>query len=114
MSMRKILKHFASFILVPVTRWYLRKKRKYIHEGIIISVHPQVFHPGLFSSTRFLLEYLKDKMLANQSLLEVGSGTGLISVMAAKAHARVTALDLSRAAVENTTVNARSNNTEIR
>lgn len=111
--MRKILKNFASAFLVPLTKWYLQKERKYSYRGTNITILPGVFHPGFFSSTLFMLEYLEQQILANKKLLEIGSGTGLISIRAAKANAQVTASDLSTIAVKNTTINARSNSAGI-
>lgn len=107
--MRKIFKRVASFFLVPITRWYLRKERKFIYNGINVNVFPGVFHPGLFHSTKFILSYLEGKRLEGKSLLELGCGTGLISVFAAKAGANVTASDLSLKALENSKHNARMN-----
>jgi release factor glutamine methyltransferase len=104
--MRTILKRIISLFLVPATRWYLRRKRSYTYNGVDIVVLPGVFHPGLFYSTKFLLGFLKEQSLANTSLLELGCGSGLISVMSARAGAKVTAVDLSRAAVKNTQTNA--------
>ena len=111
--MRKILKSFASVILVPLTQWYLRKKRKYTFRGTTVTVLPGVFHPGIFHSTTFVLKYLEQQPLDNKKLLEIGSGTGLISIRAAKAKALVTATDLSLLAIENTAMNAKLNNAQI-
>ena len=108
-SMRKYFKRFVSIFLVPLTRWYLRKERKFSYNGITIHVHPGVFHPGFFHSTRFILTYLNDQRLEGKSLLELGCGSGLISIMAAKAGAIVTASDLSLKALENTKLNANLN-----
>lgn len=111
--MRKIIKNFASFFLIPLTQWYLRKERKYTYRGTGITVLPGVFHPGMFSSTIFILEYLERQNLSQKKLLEIGSGTGLISIRAAKAHAQVTASDLSLIAIKNTAINAKFNNVDI-
>ena len=113
MIMRRVFKRLASVFLVPLTRWYLRKKRKYTYQQTTVTVLPGVFHPGLFSSTGLLLGYIEEKIIPGETLLEIGSGTGLISVIASKKHARVTALDKSFAAIENTSLNAKKNNVEI-
>lgn len=113
MSMRRLLKKCASVILIPLTEWYLRKERKYTFRGTTVTVMPGVFHPGIFHSTLFILQYLDRQVLAKKSFLELGSGTGLISIMAAKAKAYVTATDLSLRAIENTRKNARLNYVEI-
>lgn len=107
--MRKIIKRFLSFFLVPLTRWYLRKERKYTYKGTTVTVLPGVFHPGLFYSTKFLIDFLLEQPIYNKSLLELGCGTGLISIIALKAGARVTASDLSLMAVKNVKRNAHYN-----
>lgn len=111
--MRKYVKRFAAFFLIPLVQWYLRKERRYTYKKITVSVSPGVFHPGFFYSTKFILSYLNRIHLANKTFLELGCGTGLISVVAAKAGAIVTASDLSRSAVENTKQNAIKNAVEI-
>lgn len=101
-----LLKRALSLFLVPATRWYLRKQRRYTYNGVNIVVLPGVFHPGLFYSTKFLLEFLSKESLANTSLLELGCGSGLISVVSARVGARVTAIDLSQVAIKNVQINA--------
>ena len=107
--MRRILKRVLSAFLVPATRWYLRKERTHIHKGIEVKVFPGVFHPGFFSSTHFLIKYLEQTDLTGTRLLELGSGTGLISVWACTRGASVVASDLSSRAVANTSHNVEMN-----
>ena len=112
--MRKIIKRFISFFLIPTTRWYLRKERKYTYHGTTVTVLPGVFHPGLFYSTKFLIDHLAKQELSNTSFLELGCGTGLISVIAAKAGASVTASDLNSKAIQNVELNAKQNQVVVR
>ncbi len=114
MMTRKIFKRAVSLFLIPATRWYLRKERSYRYEGIEIKVPPTVFHPGLFPSTRFILSYLKRQNLVSQSLLELGCGSGLISVWAAKQKAEVTSCDLNPVAVNACRANANHNKVEVK
>ena len=107
--MRKYFKRFVSLFLVPFTRWYLRKERKLVYNGITTHVFPGVFHPGFFHSTKFILSYLSYHPLNGKSLLELGCGSGLISITASKAGANVTASDISLKALENTKHNANIN-----
>ena len=72
-----------------------------------------VFHPGFFFSTRFLLEELKLHDLKSKALLELGCGSGLISVVVAKNGATVTAIDINPLAVSNAAENARLNEVQI-
>ncbi len=105
--MRKLIKQAASFFLIPLTRWYLRKERSYTYQSITVKVFPGVFHPGMFYSTKFLINFIRTQSIRNKSLLELGCGTGLISIISAKEGALVTASDLSTRAIENATANAK-------
>jgi release factor glutamine methyltransferase len=107
--MRKLIKRFASLFLIPLTQWYLKKERTFKYKNLTIRVLPGVFHPGLFYSTRFLLEYLSELALAGKTLLELGCGSGIISITASQAGAIVTSSDLSGRALENTALNASQN-----
>lgn len=111
--MRKLLKRFVSFFLVPLTRWYLRKERQYSYLGIAVNVLPGVFHPGLFYSSKFLADFLQKQSVQNKSLLELGCGTGLISILCARRGAHVTASDINPTAVENAKLNAENNNVSL-
>ncbi len=101
-------------IRVPFTRWYLRRDRRHTQSGITIVVQPGVFHPGLFPSTRMLINYLASRGMVGCRLLELGCGSGLIAIIAERAGAVVTASDVSPAAIENTKINAASNRSQIR
>jgi len=111
--MRKFFKKFISLILIPATQWYLRKERAYTYRNVTVKVFPGVFHPGLFYSTKFLIDYLITQPICNKSLLELGCGTGLISIICAREGAIVTASDLSQAALNNTTTNIKSNEVSV-
>lgn len=111
--MRKIFKQIISSFLIPLTRWYLRKERQYSYHGVRVSVFPGVFHPGLFYSTKFLIDYVLKQPLKDKSLLELGCGTGLLSIIATQNSAFVTASDLSQRAIENVTLNAKQNQVQI-
>lgn len=111
--MRKIFKRIISFFLIPLTRWYLRKERQYAYRDVRVTVFQGVFHPGLFYSTKFLIDYVLTQPLKDKSLLELGCGTGLLSIIATQNGAAVTATDLSYRAIENITFNAKKNRVAI-
>lgn len=72
----------------------------YNYGNIRLEIPPQVFHPGFFFSTRLLLRYISALSLEGQRFLELGAGSGLISIYAAKNRATVTATDINPVAVE--------------
>ena len=91
--MRKIVKKIAFPFL---HRWYQLKTKSisiYSRYGLKISVLPGVFHPGVFLSTNLIISYLKTRELDGKFFLELGAGSGLISLFAAKSGAKVTATD---------------------
>ena len=64
-------------------------------------------------STKIMLNYVEGLNLKQKTFLELGSGTGVISILAAKKDALVYASDISTTAVENTRFNASENEVEI-
>lgn len=81
--------------------WYLQKDRKFQYGFIKLEVTKGVFHPGLFHSTQFLLEYLQRFNLKGKTFLEPGCGTGLVSLYAYDKGANVIASDINPVAVKN-------------
>jgi release factor glutamine methyltransferase len=76
-------------------------------------VLPGIFHPHFTISTRLFLQYLEKQVLENKSFLELGCGTGIISILAAKNGAHVLASDINPLAIENVMQNATHNNVKI-
>jgi release factor glutamine methyltransferase len=111
--MNEIVKKIIGRPLRRAVQWYLQKPRTYRYREIIVNIPPGVFHPGLFFSTAFLLEFLETQHLTNKNVLELGSGSGLISVMTAKKGAMVTAVDISEPAVKATRENSLKNNAAV-
>ena len=112
--MRTILKHIVARTYKPLLEKYLSKTRTYQYKDIRLEVAPEVFHPGFFFSTHVLLKYLKKLPLQNQHFLELGCGSGLIAIYAAKKGATVTATDINKIALQFLARNSRFNNTALR
>jgi len=104
--LRKIFKKIFTRPLQIWAKFYLSRKRQYHYNEVTIEVFPEVFHPGLFLSTKSLLKFLSTQDIENQNFVEVGCGSGLISVVSAKRGAKVLALDINPKAVENAKQNA--------
>jgi release factor glutamine methyltransferase len=111
--MKKTIKRILFRILYPLSKIYLSKERIYTYEDITVKVLPGVFHPGLFFSTKILLKYLESIELNEITLLELGAGTGLISISAAKQNAKATATDINSTAIRNIKLNAEMNSVEL-
>ena len=103
---KRSVKGFFAFILVPLTRRYLKSDRTAYAGGLRLEVPAGVFHPTLFPSSRMLWTYLAKASLRDRSLLEIGCGSGVLSIKSALQGARVTAIDISPLAVNATRRNA--------
>ena len=100
-------------ILKKLAQVYTRKERKFSYNNISVKVLPGVFHPGLFFSSKVILNFVDTLNLKSKTFLELGAGTGIISILAAKKGATVFASDISNKAVENVKLNAVGNNVQI-
>ena len=90
-----------------------REKRKYEIQvlGKRFVVHPNVFSPKYYGETTFFARSLPVRR--NEELLEIGCGTGVISVVSIlKGAARVVATDVNRDAVKNAEENVRLHSME--
>jgi len=88
---------------------------KTIPEGdkTVLVIEPgKAFGTGLHESTRLCLRLLSEEDLEKKRVLDVGSGSGILSIYAAKRGASVTAVDVDPLAVEETLKNARLNGVE--
>jgi release factor glutamine methyltransferase len=93
----------------PVLKLYLKTAPMVKMNGFRLKVPRSVFHPGLYFSTGFLYRHLNGLGLKGRSFLEIGCGSGALSLLALSKGARVTAVDLNPGAVEVTLKNIRRN-----
>ena len=100
---------FYSFWLLR----YIRKERVYKHAGLRLAVPPGVFHPGVFFSTPVFISFLQKIDFQGKTVLDVGTGSGLLALFAARKGATVTALDINPLAVETARRNAVANGLAI-
>lgn len=111
--MKATIKNIVGRTYKPFLEKYLSKKRIYTYGNIRLEVPPEVFHPGFFTSTQFLLQYLKELELNGRNFLELGAGNGLISMYVAKQKVNVTATDINLVAIEYLQKNSKANNIEF-
>ena len=81
----------------------IKEKEFYEIGGIKFVIHPGVFSPKSFDSSEFLIKHLE--IPEESKVLELGCGTGIISIFAARKAGKVIATDISPKAVENTKEN---------
>jgi release factor glutamine methyltransferase len=114
---------------VTVTLWRLLLRLRFLltqrqrHDRLVLEedlpfpliVLPGVFNPALFRTSGFALEALAGGLIADDaSVLDLGTGSGVLAVAAARTAARVVAVDSNLEAVRCTRINALLNRVEDR
>ncbi len=98
--MRNLIKKIAHPFLKFLSFKFHSKPRKYSYKEISVLVHPEVFPPHFTISTKILLDYINELDLTNKSVLELGCGSGIISLFAASKGGVVTASDINPIAID--------------
>lgn len=111
--MRFRLIKYLTPILQPMYLRYLSKTRSYSFNGIHVRVWHGVFYPGFIISTKLFLQFVSRMNIRDKTILELGAGSGVISVFAARKGAIVTASDINPLAVNNIRENAQINKISI-
>lgn len=115
MAIHQFIRKIISPFLIPIVKWYLSKDRLYEKGEIQLLVKSGVFHPGFFGSTSVLRKFiLQHSHVSGRKVLELGAGTGVISILLYRLGAIVTASDISRNAIENIKINAQRNDAALR
>ena len=102
-------KKYANTILKPYLLWYLKKERTTKVRGFQLLIKPTVFHPKFFFSSTYLFDFVSTLNLADKQFLEIGCGSGLISLLAHQKKAIVTACDINTVAVDCTKLSFEKN-----
>lgn len=115
MSLIKLLKR--GFFLLAYYCYAKHKLQRNDHIelfGFSLDVPPTVFHPNLYFSSKILGEHVLNLELNGKTVLDMGCGSGLLSLAAASKGASVTSVDINPAAVRATITNAARNNLTTR
>jgi len=78
-------------------------------DGFTLKVPEGVFHPQFFYSSRILIEELRRIDLAGRQVLDMGTGSGILALAAARRGATVLAVDVNPAAAKAASANAEAN-----
>ena len=113
MDIRRLFRR--AFFLIAYN-FYLKRKisKKSVTKafGFSLIIPPSVFHPNLYFSTRFFGNYIQKMDLAGKAVLEIGCGSGVLSLLAASRGASVSSVDINPQAVNATRENAVKNHLE--
>jgi release factor glutamine methyltransferase len=78
--------------------------------GLTLTIRPSVFHPRIFLTSKFFADFIQELDLTGKRVADVGTGSGILALSAAKAGAaRVMALDINPAAADAAAFNAKQN-----
>jgi release factor glutamine methyltransferase len=108
--MRNFIKKITHPFLKYGLKLFYSKPRNYSYDNICIKVHPDVFPPHLTFSTKNLLNYINTIDLKEKTFLELGCGSGIISLLASKKGAVVSSSDINQTALNYLDINAVKNN----
>jgi len=98
--------YFFSYHLI-LSRQSIRAVRA---AGFRLTVRPTVFHPRFFISSERFAEFIDGLDLKGKRVIDVGTGTGILALAAARAGAEnVVAADINPNAARNANENARAN-----
>lgn len=77
--------------------------------GFRMVVPPTVFHPRYFFTSKFIAKFLQRQDFAGKRLLDLGCGSGILSLVMASRGGKVTSIDINPLAIEATRKNAQLN-----
>lgn len=117
MLLNKIIYSFPSrlepFVYKLVKRYY-SKARTVVYKDLKFTLYPTVFHPFIYLTTETLLNYVMSLDLTDKVILELGFGSGLISMQLAKNKGvEMHASDINAKAVEGLKENCKNLNIPI-
>ena len=105
----RLQKIYMQTFAKPYVLWYLKKERIDTVRGFELTIIPTVFHPKFFFSSTYLFDFVSTLNLTGKRFLEIGCGSGLISLLAHQKKAVVTACDINDVAVDCTKLNFEKN-----
>jgi release factor glutamine methyltransferase len=106
---RRLCRRAVHVFYRPYVLWRIAAPSQASVQGLSLLTDPQVFHPLCFHSGQILVGYLRTLPLNGRGFLDMGTGSGLVGLCAARLGARLTACDVNPRAVEVARDNARRN-----
>ncbi|MEZ0323665.1 MAG: 50S ribosomal protein L11 methyltransferase [Hydrogenothermaceae bacterium] len=101
--------HIGKFIIIP--EWEIYEGKDFIPIKIKVAM---AFGTGLHPTTRLLLKFIPDYITFEDTVLDVGTGTGILAIASKKVGAKsVDAFDIDPRAVEECKINAWENEVNV-
>ena len=91
----------------------MENDRSYAYKTLNIELEPSVFHPRYFDSSQMLLQWVEANDISEKKIIEVGCGSGIVSLRAAQKGAEVWAIDINPAAIKLLKKNAKNNDVSL-
>lgn len=96
---------FYNLLLKRLIKLYLRADRRSTFGKFRLKIRKGIFHPRFFFSSGYMYEFISKLNLEGKRFLEIGCGSGILSLLAYDKGADVTTVDIDPKAVENTEEN---------
>jgi release factor glutamine methyltransferase len=113
MALKGILKSIIAPLKLKFQKWKHLKSQVFAYKDLEVNILPGVFSPLMYSSTKAFLDFIDVLDLDQKTVLELGCGSGIISMLAADKGALVTASDINPIALDELTVHSRDENKNI-
>jgi HemK-related putative methylase len=114
MKMRRAVRPLLFRLWRIVQLYRARRARQVQIENLELRTDPAVFHPGQHFSSKILAYYVAQLPLRNRRVLDMGTGSGVIGIVAARHGAEALAVDVNPHAVELARRNASANHVLLR
>ncbi|MFQ5632441.1 MAG: methyltransferase [bacterium] len=106
MKITRFARPVTSAIYAVITLYFRKKNAVTTVAGLRLRTMLDVQHPRFSPSNKVLVRYLEKLRLQNTHVLDVGTGSGIIGIVAAKKGAQVLAVDMNPLAVQLARENA--------
>ena len=113
MNFKNIIKAITSPFVDKYQAWVHQKLVVYSYNEQEVNVLPGVFSPKIHTTTPAFLDYIETLDLNQKTVLELGCGSGIISVIAANKGGIVTSSDINETALNELTVHVRDESLNI-
>lgn len=111
---RKVVKNGVFRLVGGALQKAIKTDVVYRYGSLRLHIPNGVFHPRYFTSTRLLRNWVEREVNASMRVLELGCGSGIISLVAAQKGAEVVASDISSLAVLALQKNADQNKLSLK